>query len=914
MSQRNPNFTSTLNMRTSTATTTSRNSPNMTTDSDSNSKKSRPVSCTIAQLPLSTNQRFNKPLTRTSMNGNPTSSPPPSQKRRISIGNKLKSIFGHQNQSVSGNSNNNGNNSYSQLQNGQLANNEPVTNQSRPIDYDSRPMPVPSLQVLEENERESVAEKNSRVDQRSSLATTSNNSSLSPKPSSLSFFSSPSSSLSSSASSYSSLQNSHSTPSSTATLLPTAAETSNSNLQNENNNSSVTTSNQLTPSSTASTIIKQRANILVAAAAKNGKSSSPSLTTNSVNVSGRFPQLPRSRAGSAAGSAAGSISVSPHTTDRKTGTQSSIVTPSSPNTASSLVTDKYNHMNIHPSLTTSSSTTKIPETLATPGSIAANHASACLLIQANWAIFPKHIAQQLKASRFVLLDNGEETSHGSSENQENLNGPGNGSQNGSARLSLPAYLGHLSAPNSGVETTLNGINTFNNLNSLNGNSATSSSSQLGHHLHSLRSTRRLEKLGGMLRELMGTGKKVRDDALSALPELGLDPFSQKPQNDGQTAQKQETFQNQNQPQLSKKEEKRNSQEEAKNNIKGNLSLMSSLIAQIERGERDINSVVNGVSPACRVGPTSTSNTNSTNAPSPPPPIPQSLLQKYGKCHEVVGKGTYGIVRVAHKFDKTLNRDTLFAVKEFRRRSQESESRFHKRLASEYCISSSLHDNNIIHTLDLMKDGRGGYCQVMEYCDGGDLYSLILASEGGLKQAEADCFFKQLVRGVVYMHSMGVAHCDLKPENLLLTCNGSLKISDFGNAECFQMAWETEVNLLSGVCGSRPYIAPEQFKDAEFDPRAVDVWACGVIYMVMRTGSYLWQVANVEEDALFEKYLVGRKQKNGFAPIEALRRAKCRNVIYSILDPIPSRRITGKQILNSEWGRTTQICKAGERGY
>lgn len=165
-----------------------------------------------------------------------------------------------------------------------------------------------------------------------------------------------------------------------------------------------------------------------------------------------------------------------------------------------------------------------------------------------------------------------------------------------------------------------------------------------------------------------------------------------------------------------------------------------------------------------------------------------------------------------------------------------------------------------------------------------------------------------------MHSMGVAHCDLKPENLLLTCNGALKVSDFGNAECFQMAWETEVHLSSGVCGSKPYIAPEQFKDREFDPRHVDVWATGVIYMVMRTGSYLWQVANLEEDPLYEKYLQGRKQKNGFEPIEALRRARCRNVIYSILDPIPSRRITAKQILNSEWGRSIHICEAGERGY
>ncbi|KAJ2968550.1 hypothetical protein NUW58_g10198 [Xylaria curta] len=288
----------------------------------------------------------------------------------------------------------------------------------------------------------------------------------------------------------------------------------------------------------------------------------------------------------------------------------------------------------------------------------------------------------------------------------------------------------------------------------------------------------------------------------------------------------------------------------------------------------------------------------------------TLVEKYGKCQEVVGRGAFGIVRISHK--KMENGEKLFAVKEFRRRPEESEKKYSKRLTAEFCISSSLRHPNVIHTLDLIQDQKGDYCEVMEYCSGGDLYSLVLTA-GKLEVTEADCYFKQMMRGVEYMHEMGVAHRDLKPENLLLTCHGALKITDFGNGECFRMAWENSAHMVSGLCGSAPYIAPEEYIDKEFDARAVDVWACGVIYMAMRTGRHLWRVAKKDEDEFYERYLEGRRDEEGYGPIESLHRARCRNVIYSILDPNPSRRITAAQVLKSEWGREIKLCKAGEEG-
>ncbi|KAL8843125.1 MAG: hypothetical protein Q9170_000255 [Blastenia crenularia] len=323
-----------------------------------------------------------------------------------------------------------------------------------------------------------------------------------------------------------------------------------------------------------------------------------------------------------------------------------------------------------------------------------------------------------------------------------------------------------------------------------------------------------------------------------------------------------------------------------------LSLMSSWVDQLKNEREKLASDKKG-------GPNATA----------------TLVQKYGKCQEIVGRGAFGIVRISHKPDPKDSRvEQLYAVKEFRRRPQESAKKYQKRLTAEFCISSSLRHPNVIHTLDLLQDAKGDYCEVMEFCAGGDLYTLVLAA-GHLEVKEADCYFKQLMCGVEYLHEMGVAHRDLKPENLLLTTRGCLKITDFGNGECFRMAWEKEAHWTAGLCGSAPYIAPEEYTAREFDPRPVDVWATGVIYMAMRTGRHLWRIAQESEDEFYERYLIGRKDENGYGPIETLHRARCRNVIYSILDPDPGdkRRLSATLVLQSEWVKEIKICRAAQEG-
>lgn len=125
----------------------------------------------------------------------------------------------------------------------------------------------------------------------------------------------------------------------------------------------------------------------------------------------------------------------------------------------------------------------------------------------------------------------------------------------------------------------------------------------------------------------------------------------------------------------------------------------------------------------------------------------SLTQKYGVCQKVaIGKGATSVVRLAHKWDRT--EEKLYAIKvsrwfrsfneglyssfvspffdqEFRkRRKNESEKEYVKKLTAEFCISSTLHHPNIVETVDLIQDESQHWCEVMEFCPGGDLYAAI----------------------------------------------------------------------------------------------------------------------------------------------------------------------------------------------
>ncbi|KAF9137548.1 serine/threonine-protein kinase HAL4/sat4 [Mortierella sp. GBA39] len=287
----------------------------------------------------------------------------------------------------------------------------------------------------------------------------------------------------------------------------------------------------------------------------------------------------------------------------------------------------------------------------------------------------------------------------------------------------------------------------------------------------------------------------------------------------------------------------------------------------------------------------------------------TLLKKYGLCDKGnIGQGATAVVRLAHKLSENDDgTERLFAVKEFRkRRKDETEKEYVKKLTSEFCISSTLHHENIVETVDLVQDEQHHWCEVMEYCCGGDLYNTI--KQGHMSRVEIDCCFKQLIHGVAYLHSMGVAHRDIKPENLLLDGDGHLKITDFGVSDVFRMCWEKNPHLSKGLCGSEPYIAPEEFITKEYDARRVDIWACGIVYYCMVYQGIPFRAATAQ-DPNYQHFL-STKATNSYEPFEKLPMG-ARNLMKKILDPNPETRITIEGIQEDAWFKTIETCIHGE---
>ncbi|ORX51877.1 kinase-like protein [Hesseltinella vesiculosa] len=326
--------------------------------------------------------------------------------------------------------------------------------------------------------------------------------------------------------------------------------------------------------------------------------------------------------------------------------------------------------------------------------------------------------------------------------------------------------------------------------------------------------------------------------------------------------------------------------------------------------------------------------------------PNDRKKHLGGNRKNLASGATAVIRLVQTREKKI-----LAVKEFSKKDKNEEERHYlKRMQNEYCIGKAVSGHrHVVSTMDLVIDEHHRWCTVMEYCAGGDLFSL-LEERPSLSYMEQGCLFKQLLLGLQHLHRLGIAHRDIKPENLILTLGGTLKIADFGVADVVQTCFEKEPHECHEWCGSENFWSPEIWAlttpEDGYDGRALDCWSAAVTYFCIRhhalpfrcsfyrappapphakLGSPAFVAAQAADlgDRGYQEYVDQRKKDPmncrlwvdhplhaSNKPIDPLP-DPVRACLSHLLDPDPIQRWTVDQALDHEWLQQVEMCQDGK---
>ena len=200
-----------------------------------------------------------------------------------------------------------------------------------------------------------------------------------------------------------------------------------------------------------------------------------------------------------------------------------------------------------------------------------------------------------------------------------------------------------------------------------------------------------------------------------------------------------------------------------------------------------------------------------------------MLDNRYELLELIGTG--GMANVYKAKCHRLNR--LVAVKILKSELAEN-AEFRRRFRDESLAVAALSHGNIVSVYDVSSSGGVEYI-VMELIDGITLKQY-MERRGQMDWREALHFITQIMHGLSHAHSRGIIHRDIKPQNIMVLRDGSVKVADFGIA-CLA---NTANTLTQEALGSVHYISPEQARGDRTDARS-DVYSAGVVLYEMLTG-------------------------------------------------------------------------------
>ena len=249
-------------------------------------------------------------------------------------------------------------------------------------------------------------------------------------------------------------------------------------------------------------------------------------------------------------------------------------------------------------------------------------------------------------------------------------------------------------------------------------------------------------------------------------------------------------------------------------------------------------------------------------------------------------------------DKVLHKASN-SIRSMKTIINESQDTFQIYLFNEISIHKRLDHPNILKMYEFLVASFNYYI-IVEYCTFGNLYQM-LKRHHHFSELQAAYIIFQLLLAIRYCHSLNIAHCDLRLENIQLKSirNKSyynIKLSNFESAKLIE-----KNAFLQTPVGSLFYIAPEILKTCYNEK--CDIWSIGIILYVLLTGTSPIQVNNNE---IYQKILIYNfnKEDPNLKAFNISEEAK--NFLSKLIEQRIEIRYTAEQALNDEWFKKLQI--------
>ena len=250
--------------------------------------------------------------------------------------------------------------------------------------------------------------------------------------------------------------------------------------------------------------------------------------------------------------------------------------------------------------------------------------------------------------------------------------------------------------------------------------------------------------------------------------------------------------------------------------------------------------------------------------------------------EIIGEGMFGKVKLAIH----LLTNEKIAIKIFDKGKIKSKKE-KEYIEREISILKKLNHYNTIKLFNIIQNNDFIYL-IQEYINGKELLHFIENNEN-LSEKDICKLYRQIIAGIEYMHEIGIAHRDLKLENILLNYKKDIKIIDFGLSNKYDRDID---ELLHSSCGSPCYAAPEMIKGIEYHGINTDIWSSGIILYIMLCKKFPFNDKN--NSKLYQKILSGKF----IIPNNLSNEAK--DLIINLLKVNPEERIKLDEIKNHPW--------------